>query len=61
MKTKKDIYHKLSYEEKQICDLCEDWYLGNCEVCEFTTRYQSKEITQEENWYEYCIIHNWLP
>ena len=41
-----DIYKQLTEDEKQICDLCSDWDLGECETCEFVSRfsYQNKEV-----------------
>lgn len=26
-------YNKLTEEEKQVCDLCHDWSICNCEEC----------------------------
>lgn len=30
-----DFYNRLTEEDKQICDLCKDWNLGECEKCGF--------------------------
>lgn len=42
-----DFYYKLSDDEKQICELCRDWNFGDCEKCEFVSRYSSKETEKE--------------
>lgn len=36
-----DFYNKLTDDEKQTCDLCRDWNLGECEKCEFVSRFAS--------------------
>ena len=43
-----DFYYELDEDEKQICDLCRDWNLGNCEKCEFVSRFSHKNNNQEE-------------
>lgn len=34
-----NFYNKLTDDEKQVCDLCRDWNLGECEKCEFVSRF----------------------
>ena len=29
-----NFYKQLTEDEKQLCDLCRDWNLGECEKCE---------------------------
>ena len=41
--TFQDIYEKMSIDEKQACDLCEDWGIGDCENCEIALKYNYKE------------------
>ena len=36
-----DFYKQLTEDEKQICDLCRDWKLEECEKCEFVSRVAS--------------------
>lgn len=36
---KDDFYKQLDKNEKDICDLCRDWNLGDCEKCEFVSRF----------------------
>lgn len=43
-----ELYKQLDDNEKQICDLCRDWGLGECEKCEFVSRFASNKI-QEVN------------
>lgn len=31
-------YNKLSEAEKEACDLCKDYNLGDCKSCEFMKR-----------------------
>ena len=38
-----DFYKQLTEDEKQLCDLCRDWNLGECEKCEFVSRYYYKK------------------
>ena len=38
-----DFYMKLTDSEKQICDLCKDWNLGECEKCEFAFNILNEE------------------
>ena len=42
-----NVYKQLTEDEKQICDLCRDWNLGECEECELVSRYYHKKIKQE--------------
>ena len=48
-------YKQLTEDEQQICDLCRDRNLGECEKCEFVSRYASKNeqevvnVTEEYN------------
>ena len=37
-----DFYTQLTEDEQQICDLCRDWNLGECEECGFISRHNSK-------------------
>ena len=37
-----DVYKQLTKNEKQTCDLCRDWSLGECEKCDFVSRFASK-------------------
>ena len=37
-----DFYKQLTETEKQECDLCRDWHLGDCEKCEFVSRFSYK-------------------
>ena len=39
---KDDFYKQLTEDEKQVCDLCRDWNLGECERCEFVSRFSYK-------------------
>ena len=32
-----NFYKQLTEDEKQLCDLCRDWNLGECEKCEFVS------------------------
>lgn len=32
-----NFYKQLTEDEQQICDLCRDWNLGECEKCEFVS------------------------
>ena len=43
---KENFYKQLDENEKGICDLCRDWNLGDCERCEFASRfsYKNKEV-----------------
>lgn len=45
---KDNFYKQLTDDEKQICDLCRDWNLGECEKCEFVSRFSSQNNQQEE-------------
>lgn len=36
-----DFYKQLTKNEKQLCDLCEDWRIGECEKCELVSRFAS--------------------
>lgn len=54
-----DFYKQLTEDEKQLCDLCRDWNLGECEQCEFVSRFASNK-EQEVKQDEYCVIHNRL-
>ena len=56
-----NFYKQLTEDEKQICDLCRDWNLGECEKCEFVSRYYHKKIKQEVKQNECCVVHNRLP
>ena len=42
-----DFYNNLTDDEKQVCDLCRDWSLGDCERCEFVSRFASQNNQQE--------------
>ena len=52
---------QLTEDEKQLCELCRDWNLGECEGCEFVSRYYYKKIKQEVKQNERCVVHNRLP
>ena len=39
---KDDFYNQLTENEQQVCDLCRDWNLGDCERCEFVSRFSYK-------------------
>lgn len=41
-----DFYNKLTDDEKQVCDLCRDWNLGECEKCEFVSRFAFNKIQE---------------
>ena len=41
-----DFYKQLDKNEKEICDLCRDWNLGDCEKCEFVSRFS--DINEQE-------------
>lgn len=43
-----DFYKQLDKDEIEICDLCRDWNLGDCENCEFVSRFSYKNDRQEE-------------
>lgn len=34
-----NFYNHLTDDEKQLCDLCRDWNLGDCERCDFVSHY----------------------
>jgi len=36
-----EFYTQLTENEKQLCDLCGDWNLGNCEKCELVLKFTS--------------------
>lgn len=55
-----NFYKQLTEDEKQICDLCRDWNLGECEECELVSRYYYKKIKQEVKQNERCVVHNRL-
>lgn len=50
-----NFYKQLDKNEKEICDLCRDWSLGDCEKCEFASRFSDK--TKEVEQYE-RVIHD---
>ena len=53
---KDNFYKQLTEDEKQECDLCRDWNLGDCEKCEFVSRFSYKnkqEVKQHER-----IVHD---
>ena len=39
MGTDFDFYNRLNMDERQLCDFCRDWNLGDCEKCEFVSRF----------------------
>ena len=45
---KEDFYNNLLDDEKQICDLCRDWNLADCEGCEFVSRNSFNNDKQED-------------
>lgn len=38
-----NFYKQLTEDEKQLCDLCRDWNLGECEKCEFVSNIKKGE------------------
>lgn len=38
-----EIYKRLDENEKQICDLCRDWNIEECEKCEFISHFVSNK------------------
>ena len=56
-----NFYKQLTEDEKQLCDLCRDWNLGECEECELVSRYYHTKIKQEVKQNERCVVHNRLP
>lgn len=38
-----DFYKQLNDDEKQTCDFCRDWNLGECEKCGFVSRFVSNK------------------
>lgn len=42
-----NFYNHLTDDEKQLCDLCRDWNLGDCERCDFISHYLHNN--KEEN------------
>ena len=46
---KDDFYNQLTENEQQVCDLCRDWNLGDCERCEFVSRFSYKNEQEEFN------------
>ena len=38
-----NFYKQLTEDAKQLCDLCRDWNLGECEKCEFVSHHNSKK------------------
>lgn len=55
-----NFYKQLTESEKQICDLCKDWNLEECEKCEFVSRFASNK-EQEVKQDEHSVVHNRLP
>ena len=53
---KDDFYNQLTTNEKQICDLCRDWNLNECEECSLFLAILNKK--QGGKQYEHCVIHN---
>ena len=45
---KDNFYKQLTEDEKQICDLCRDWNLWECEKCELVSRFFLQNNQQEE-------------
>ena len=43
-----NFYGQLTEDEKQECDLCRDWNLGDCEKCEFISRFSCKNEQEEQ-------------
>ena len=43
-----NFYKQLTDDEKQICDLCRDWNLGDCEGCEVISRFSCKNKQEEQ-------------
>ena len=57
-----NFYKQLTEDEKQVCDLCRDWNLGECEECRFISHHNSKKkIKQEVKQNERCVVHDRLP
>lgn len=46
---KDNFYKELSENEKQVCDLCRDWFLGDCGKCEFVSRFSYKNKQEVNN------------
>ena len=44
-----DFYKRLTEDERQVCDLCRDWNLENCEKCTFASRKSYKNEQEEFN------------
>ena len=42
-----NFYKQLTEDEKQLCDLCRDWNLGECEKCEFVFCYYYKNYKEK--------------
>ena len=38
-----NFYKQLTEDEQQTCDLCRDWNFGECEKCEFVSRFVSNK------------------
>ena len=43
-----NLYGLLNKNEKQICDLCRDWSLCDCDKCEFVSKYNVNILNKEE-------------
>ena len=56
-----DFYKQLSEDGKQICDLCRDWNIGECEECIFVSQHKCKRSKQEVKQNERCVVHDRLP
>ena len=46
---KDDFYKQLTDDKKQMCDLCEDWGIGDCEKCELFSHFSLQNNKQEVN------------
>jgi len=51
MISREDFYNNLSEDEKQLCDLCDDWQLGDCEECELCSN-----IIKQREGNDYCKL-----
>lgn len=46
---KDNFYKELTKDEKELCDLCRDWNLGDCERCKFVSRFSYKNKQEVNN------------
>lgn len=38
-----EVYQNMTDDEKQICDLCQDWHIEDCAKCQIAAKYNFKQ------------------